>query len=290
MQDMRDRKKTYSIVEMRRIIADLALVFDIVRLVEPQTTSILGFNEDDSLMLTPATCFNVWGRSNRCDHCTSMAAFVTGSPQNKYEFARKDLFYVVSKPFVLVQIDGSPISVVLEIVSQVTDNVLIEKNNGKSILELIDETNKKIYTDSLTQVYNRRYYDECVFWYHSKKKAPTSVGLIIMDIAHFKNINDTYGHLYGDKALVALAKLLKDTVKGEGDVIRGGGDEFAVTYAGCTREFFEEHLSALRSLLDHVVYEPGQELSFHVDVGGAFTDAFDAAPASREKLLAFFEG
>lgn len=91
---------------------------------------------------------------------------------------------------------------------------------------LLEMQNANIYNDALTGVNNRYRVNEFLErrWEHCSKQNPLRIYMI--DVDKFKNINDTFGHLEGDKALVAVADTLKKAA-GEGFVIgRFGGDEF----------------------------------------------------------------
>lgn len=85
-------------------------------------------------------------------------------------------------------------------------------------------------TDGLTQIANRRYFDE--FYSAEWRRAcreQGSLGLIMMDIDHFKAFNDHYGHLKGDECLTLVAQELKSVVQRPRDfVARFGGEEFVV--------------------------------------------------------------
>ncbi len=94
--------------------------------------------------------------------------------------------------------------------------------------------NKKLenasYTDSLTGLHNRRYFN---FVYDRElkraKRNNTYITFMMLDIDYFKQYNDTYGHVEGDFALKTVAKVLKDTLKRPSDyVFRLGGEEFGV--------------------------------------------------------------
>ncbi len=85
----------------------------------------------------------------------------------------------------------------------------------------------KAYTDSLTGLYNRRYFNEQIEKESLKaEKAPLS--LILLDIDDFKKYNDTYGHPEGDRLLKLIAGTLQETVREHDIVARYGGEEFAV--------------------------------------------------------------
>lgn len=81
--------------------------------------------------------------------------------------------------------------------------------------------------DGLTGIYNRRYTLECIRG-KIKDHPNASGGLMIIDIDHFKQINDTYGHLVGDVALVAVAKGIQAQLSADAIFGRFGGEEFVV--------------------------------------------------------------
>lgn len=85
-------------------------------------------------------------------------------------------------------------------------------------------------TDGLTQIANRRYFDSFLTaeWRRSVREGG-SVGLIMIDIDHFKGYNDHYGHVEGDKCLQLVAKTLKEQAQRPRDLVaRFGGEEFVV--------------------------------------------------------------
>lgn len=93
-----------------------------------------------------------------------------------------------------------------------------------------EELEKLSNTDALTNMYNRRYFNEiyeCEWWRAIRNKHCLTV--IICDIDHFKNVNDTYGHLAGDEYLKKVAEILKRVFKRKTDIVaRYGGEEFIV--------------------------------------------------------------
>lgn len=86
--------------------------------------------------------------------------------------------------------------------------------------------------DGLTGLFNRTGYNE--LFAQLAKENDLMVGMLVLDIDHFKQINDTYGHDVGDRILKNVAKLLKVTFRATDFVIRYGGDEFVVIMVGIT--------------------------------------------------------
>ena len=92
------------------------------------------------------------------------------------------------------------------------------------------------YTDSLTELHNRRYFN-MIFERELKraKRAGNYLTFMMLDVDHFKKYNDTYGHLEGDNALKAVATTLKEGLKRPGDfVFRLGGEEFGILVTDST--------------------------------------------------------
>lgn len=84
-------------------------------------------------------------------------------------------------------------------------------------------------TDGLTGLTNRRGFDMEIATCLAEAEAEDCVpSLLIADIDHFKRINDNYGHLFGDKVLRAVAKILQDNIKHKDTAARYGGEEFAL--------------------------------------------------------------
>lgn len=111
-------------------------------------------------------------------------------------------------------------------------------NSMGNIVEVVDE----LTMDSLTKVYNKKTITE----YASrlvKQETVNRISIAILDIDYFKQVNDRYGHLYGDKVLTRVAKKLKEVVGEDGVVGRIGGDEFMIVLKGINDDY------ALRGIL-----------------------------------------
>jgi diguanylate cyclase (GGDEF)-like protein len=85
--------------------------------------------------------------------------------------------------------------------------------------------------DSLTGLPNRRLFlEHLALWIASAKRRQTMVGMVMMDLDRFKEINDTLGHSLGDDLLVEIGRRLRQTIRASDTVARLGGDEFAVMF------------------------------------------------------------
>ncbi len=100
---------------------------------------------------------------------------------------------------------------------------------GKLVSRLEQTLREQAISDPLTGLYNRRYLSEFLprELLRSRRSA-TPVAVILIDLDHFKRINDTFGHEAGDIVLTAVGVLLKDKVRGSDIACRYGGEEFAL--------------------------------------------------------------
>jgi diguanylate cyclase (GGDEF)-like protein len=108
--------------------------------------------------------------------------------------------------------------------------VLLIAGFGNRLVRLTKTLEKQSNIDGLTQIANRKYFDETLHreWLRSRRMK-TSLSLIMCDIDHFKLYNDTYGHQDGDSCLKRVAQVLHDTVNRPADLVaRYGGEEFVV--------------------------------------------------------------
>jgi diguanylate cyclase len=91
----------------------------------------------------------------------------------------------------------------------------------------IEDVKQAAKTDMLTGLLNRRGFHRAMSQLLDNRRTTREpLSVIMLDIDHFKRVNDTYGHLVGDNVLKALSKLLKDSIKGKDIAARFGGEEF----------------------------------------------------------------
>jgi diguanylate cyclase (GGDEF)-like protein len=96
-------------------------------------------------------------------------------------------------------------------------------------LKLKESLKNQSICDPLTGLFNRRYMEESVEREFSRaNRSKTSVAIIMMDLDHFKQFNDTFGHQAGDTLLRSLGDLLKRNTRGQDIACRYGGEEFAI--------------------------------------------------------------
>ena len=107
----------------------------------------------------------------------------------------------------------------------------LELNIALQELEAVNQELKEKNTlDELSGLYNRRYYDQKILAeFRRSRRNLTPLSLILVDIDHFKNVNDSFGHLVGDKCIVEVASMIKSLLRRSSDVsCRYGGEEFCL--------------------------------------------------------------
>ena len=121
--------------------------------------------------------------------------------------------------------------------------------------------------DPLTGLYNRSAYDDL-----RAKCARQNVALLLIDVDHFKTVNDTYGHDVGDKVLMRVADVLRSSFRGEDMVCRIGGDEFSVIMVNATSTLTELVRNKIARAAEKLANPTDDVPSVTLSVGVAFTD------------------
>src|SRR5262245_27496977 len=151
---------------------------------------------------------------------------------------------------------------------------------------VFEQTQEDSLTDPLTALPNTRF----MFMHLTRELAranrlKTEVSLLVMDLDNFKEINDTYGHHIGDRALREVAAVLRTGIRPYDICIRYAGDEFIVVLSGCGSDEAERKRLELQRAVDELRFEPRPDkiLPLAISVGAAI---FPHDGESYETLLA----
>ncbi|MDB5865979.1 MAG: diguanylate cyclase with and sensor [Betaproteobacteria bacterium] len=137
---------------------------------------------------------------------------------------------------------------------------------GAVLLKAVERANRTLreqaMRDVLTGLYNRRYLLEA--FERELRRARRSnerLGVMIIDIDHFKRFNDTYGHAAGDEVLRSVAQLMLTLVRGEDILCRFGGEEFVLVQMKASAEAIMQRADRLRQEIgDHEIVHEGRRL------------------------------
>ena len=139
----------------------------------------------------------------------------------------------------------------------------------KELWSICKQLDQQATVDFLTSLYNRRFFEhqlELAIERAKRYKIPFS--LIILDIDHFKNINDRFGHLVGDQVLQEVAKLIRQNIRKVDIPARYGGEEFAVIIPGTGIEGAISAAKRLRESIERHRFDTSkQSLRITVSIG-----------------------
>jgi diguanylate cyclase (GGDEF)-like protein len=140
-------------------------------------------------------------------------------------------------------------------------------------LRVMAETQLQASTDTLTGLLNRRSFSEKVA---AVPRDLHPVAIAMADLDHFKDLNDTYGHETGDRALRLFTRVLRDTLRSHDIVSRYGGEEFAIAFPDCSAVDATRALNTVRMRLDAAI-----------TVGGLpkFTSSFGLTEIGRDEEM-----
>jgi diguanylate cyclase (GGDEF)-like protein/PAS domain S-box-containing protein len=114
-------------------------------------------------------------------------------------------------------------------------------------IRLRETLHHQVIHDALTGLFNRRYLEETLEReIHRVRRKGASLGLIMLDLDHFKHFNDTYGHEAGDNLLRTLGKFLADRIRQEDVACRYGGEEFVLILAEASQEIVQQRAEEIR--------------------------------------------
>lgn len=149
----------------------------------------------------------------------------------------------------------------------------------------LDENRTKLMYDALTGVYSRMAYDERILQEMSRwTRYQTPFSYAILDIDHFKQINDSYGHSAGDKALKIVAQLMQQYVRQSDYVFRIGGEEFVLLLTDTGAADAGKMVAALRAAIaESSVHFKGEPVRLTLSAGITETRSGDGVESIYER-------
>ncbi|AGB73192.1 putative diguanylate cyclase (plasmid) [Rhizobium tropici CIAT 899] len=121
----------------------------------------------------------------------------------------------------------------------------------------IEQLRRQAYTDPLTGLGNRHWFNEAAAREISRAaRDKTPLALILLDLDHFKRINDEYGHDVGDKVLMAAGATIQDCLRPHDVAARIGGEEFSIVLANTNLDTAVEIANRLKTRLERIIINP----------------------------------
>ena len=190
----------------------------------------------------------------------------------------------VIKPLELIELGDEYILIIKEmsIVSTIFTEILVFYFYAVSLAKTNSELRLLANTDALTNISNRRVlFEQGEMLANIYSKYEKTFTLMILDIDHFKIINDKYGHPAGDSVLKEISSVISENIRKEDFVCRYGGEEFAIIFRNLTQENYKNIENIKNTMNSHL---------FNVGDGKYTSLTFSAGVATyNAKMLSFDE-
>ncbi len=148
--------------------------------------------------------------------------------------------------------------------------VLRERQFRQERTRMLESLKQLAITDGLTELYNSRYfYNQLEVEVDRSDRYNHLLSLLLIDIDHFKEYNDTYGHLQGDKALVRIGQTIKRCLRAIDSAYRYGGEEFTIILPETGGEEAQTVAHRIKDAVEAEKFlpEPGKTVSITVSIG-----------------------
>ena len=244
--------------EAERKMESLREVFQVVRLVDGEMLMDREKRINAGDLSETCQCYSFWKKDKECENCSSLLALKEQTQKIKFEFLDLQVFQVISR---YVEIDGRPY--VMEMIQNLDESIQIDQEGYDKLISKLSGYNEKLYTDVMTGIYNRRFFEEKI------KNMEDEAGIAVIDLDDFKLHNDTYGHSAGDAALITTANIIKKYIRKTDILIRYGGDEFLLILPSIKKHIFEDKLKLIREKIHDTVVPKYEKMQLSVSIGGA---------------------
>ena len=242
--------------EISLMTQKLHAFFDKVRLIDPTQHTVFRIAPDGRLTAEKKPCYTIWNADKPCINCTGCKASSTCCRSIKLELTDTGIYQIIALPVI---VEGH--SLVLELISR-SDTGVWFNSQGKELL--LEKYGHDFYTDSLTGSYCRQYFED------QRAHFENSDGIVLIDVDHFKQINDTYGHPIGDVALKKIASAILSCIRSSDVLIRYGGDEFLVIFPRIEKQALLLKLRYIQNAVSHAVVDDCPDIKLSISIGGVF--------------------
>ena len=242
---------------MAPVLQQLQGVFDLVRLVDPERAKVLTLHPDGTLEERAGHCHVVWNKAGRCENCISAKVFTSKKTLNKIEFNGEDAYFVLSR-----YVENNGRGCVLEMVSKLSNGRWLDMGGRRMLLDRSEDFDNSAFIDPLTGAYSRRYFEKFL------ADSEQINGVVVIDVDRFKAVNDSYGHLVGDKALESISAAVQACLRESDILVRYGGDEFLLLMPQLRPEGLPLVMDRIQEAVRQARVESHPEIRLSISVGG----------------------
>lgn len=160
---------------------------------------------------------------------------------------------------------------------ELRDHLVKTRAKMEEVKQVSQQLSKDALTDALTGLWNKRALDQVLG--EELEKVSGAMSLIVFDIDHFKNINDTYGHQAGDKALIAVGQRAGQALRDTDTLFRYAGDEFVIILRGSEAKTAQGVAERVRELTESIAFTFKGKGKFNITLSlgvGQYIDGDDA--------------
>ncbi len=163
--------------------------------------------------------------------------------------------------------------------------VLRERKLTKDRIRMMEILQQLAITDGLTRLYNSRsFFSQLELEIDRSNRYNDPLALLLLDIDHFKDYNDSFGHLEGDKVLMEFSRVIKTCLRTNDSAYRYGGEEFTVILPETSAEEAKTVAQRIRSSLEGVVFVPQPDVRVFKTISIGLTEYFP-----KEDLTSFIK-
>lgn len=269
--NMEQEEKIFSTDMMTKELADTLAVdklFDVYRFVDIENHLVYNYNEG-KMIETCQKCYTLWNRSKPCPNCSSERALQQKKQIMKMEYLGDKSILILSMPW---EKDGE--GYVLELGRDVTNSFSVydaTSEDSSELRELINSYSDLAARDSFTGLYNKGHANNLLREIFDRKSPEIKLSLALIDIDHFKEVNDCFGHLCGDEVILyVVAKINEINKRCGGWAARVGGDEFLLASpsgdASCVIKTCEQLMAEVE---EHTFKKGDKEYKISISFGAA---------------------
>lgn len=221
-------------------------------------------------------CYRALKKDSPCENCISKIVMENKSDSTKIEFINGQCYQFFARYIIVEGVECS-----IETAVKINEKVLVDSIGYKELVEKYSATYASMYTDPLTGVYNRAYYEKV------EKNVNTPAGIAVIDIDDFKLCNDIYGHKAGDVALQTVTQIIRNNIRSNDKIIRIGGDEILLILDGIQEESFERKLERIRSQVRMARVKGYNKLQLSISIGAvvSMTETREVSVAKADRLM-----
>lgn len=252
-----------TVKEAENLTRSLHSLFDIVRLIDPQTHHVMDLHSNpEEPEAYPCSCYEIWNRGTPCENCLCEEVITSGKRRERVELHNGEAYHIVCSP---IEINEKPYE--LECISRVDDAVITGAIKKAELTNEYRSRNNSRYTDPLTGAFNTRFYEDTYVSLEAEQAAA------LLEIDGLEDIRTAYGPAIADQLIKSTAGMIREHVRGNDVLIRHTSNRFLLLFREIGCETFISRMEHIRQDMGSVFLSELPELHATLSIGGMYKDA-----------------